>query len=72
MTQVMKPQTTTLYDRDLALWIEGTIEQLKARNFESLDIDNLIAVAIHGSLVKLLTIYLTRTFGSNKNRMVTR
>ena len=42
MTQVIKPQTTTLYDRDLALWIKGTIDQLKARNFEELDIENLI------------------------------
>ncbi len=43
MTQVIKPQITTLYDRDLALWIQGTIDQLKARNFEELDIENLIA-----------------------------
>jgi hypothetical protein len=41
MTQVIKPQTTNLYDRDLALWIECTIDQLKARNFEELDIENL-------------------------------
>ncbi|MBW4439777.1 MAG: DUF29 domain-containing protein [Plectolyngbya sp. WJT66-NPBG17] len=32
----------TLYDSDLQLWIEQTIEQLKSRKFESLDIEHLI------------------------------
>ncbi len=32
----------TLYDVDFALWIEATIEQLKARHLENLDWDNLI------------------------------
>ena len=31
-----------LYDRDLQLWIEQTIGQLKNREFESLDIEHLI------------------------------
>lgn len=31
-----------LYDRDLQLWIEQTIQQLKNREFESLDIEHLI------------------------------
>lgn len=31
-----------LYDRDLNLWIEKTIQQLKNRDFQSLDIDALI------------------------------
>jgi len=31
-----------IYDRDLLVWIECTIEQLKNREFESLDIDQLI------------------------------
>ena len=32
----------TLYDRDLQLWIEQTIGQLKNHQFESLDIEHLI------------------------------
>jgi len=32
----------TLYDRDLQLWIEQTIQQLKNREFESLDVEHLI------------------------------
>ncbi len=32
----------TLYDRDLQLWIDQTIHQLKNREFGSLDIDHLI------------------------------
>ncbi|MBW4550763.1 MAG: DUF29 domain-containing protein [Aphanocapsa sp. GSE-SYN-MK-11-07L] len=32
----------TLYDRDLQVWIEQTIEQLKKREFESLDTEHLI------------------------------
>jgi hypothetical protein len=32
----------TLYNRDLQLWIEQTIGQLKNREFESLDIEHLI------------------------------
>lgn len=31
-----------IYDRDLLVWIECTIEQLKNREFESLDIEHLI------------------------------
>ncbi|ELR99402.1 DUF29 domain-containing protein [Gloeocapsa sp. PCC 73106] len=34
--------SNTLYDRDLQLWIEQTIDQLKKREFESLDIEHLI------------------------------
>lgn len=34
--------TNNLYNRDLQLWIEQTIEQLKSREFESLDIEHLI------------------------------
>ncbi|MFM6452221.1 MAG: DUF29 family protein, partial [Planktothrix sp.] len=32
----------TLYDSDFALWIEDTVNQLKSRNLENLDWDNLI------------------------------
>ncbi len=32
----------TLYEEDFDLWIEQTIQQLKSRNFESLDIEHLI------------------------------
>ncbi len=34
--------TKTLYDRDLQLWIDQTIEQLKKGEFQSLDIEHLI------------------------------
>ncbi|MGH8001795.1 MAG: DUF29 domain-containing protein [Brasilonema sp.] len=34
--------SNNLYDRDLQLWIEQTIGQLKNREFESLDIEHLI------------------------------
>ncbi|MFM6513038.1 MAG: DUF29 family protein, partial [Microcystis panniformis] len=33
---------TTLYEQDLQLWIEQTIHQLQNRQFEQLDIENLI------------------------------
>lgn len=32
----------TLYDRDLQLWIEQTVQHLQNRDFESLDLDHLI------------------------------
>jgi Domain of unknown function DUF29 len=32
----------TLYDRDLQLWIDQTIQQLKDREFSSLDVEHLI------------------------------
>ncbi len=34
--------SNTLYDRDFHLWIEQTIQNLKNREFESLDIEHLI------------------------------
>jgi hypothetical protein len=34
--------SNTLYDRDLQLWIEQTISQLKSGEFETLDIEHLI------------------------------
>jgi hypothetical protein len=34
--------SNTLYDRDLQLWIEQTISQLKTGKFETLDIEHLI------------------------------
>ena len=34
--------SNTLYERDLQLWIEQTIDSLKKREFESLDIEHLI------------------------------
>ena len=33
---------STLYETDYLLWIEATVQQLQARNFEELDLDNLI------------------------------
>jgi hypothetical protein len=37
-----KTSLKTLYDIDFALWIEDTVNQLKSRNIENLDWDNLI------------------------------
>ncbi|WP_026794772.1 MULTISPECIES: DUF29 domain-containing protein [Planktothrix] len=37
-----KTSLKTLYDIDFALWIADTINQLKSRNIENLDWDNLI------------------------------
>jgi hypothetical protein len=41
MTHAISPPATS-YESDLNLWVEITISQLKARNFDELDIDNLI------------------------------
>jgi hypothetical protein len=41
MTQTITPQTT-LYDRDLNLWLENAIAQLKYGDLQDLDIENLI------------------------------
>ncbi|MGK7927375.1 MAG: DUF29 domain-containing protein [Spirulina sp.] len=32
----------TLYDRDFALWVEDTVQSLKSREFDRLDLENLI------------------------------
>jgi hypothetical protein len=40
MTQTIV--SSQLYDRDFCLWIADTVTKLKAREFEELDIDNLI------------------------------
>ncbi|WP_055074986.1 DUF29 domain-containing protein [Pseudanabaena sp. 'Roaring Creek'] len=43
MTQALpKPSNTSLYDRDLHLWLEEAIAQLKAGDFQNLDIENLV------------------------------
>jgi hypothetical protein len=34
--------TLSLYDQDILLWVEDTVAKLKARDFETLDIENLI------------------------------
>lgn len=34
--------TPSLYDHDILLWVEDTIDKLKSRDFENLDIKNLI------------------------------
>ncbi|MFP4009826.1 MAG: DUF29 domain-containing protein [Spirulinaceae cyanobacterium] len=38
----LNANTQKLYDRDFVEWCEVTVSQLKAKKFESLDIDNLI------------------------------
>ena len=35
-------QLTTLYDRDYALWLETTIEQLRQQNFDQVDWENVL------------------------------
>ena len=35
-------QDQAIYDYDILLWVETTVAKLKARDFENLDIDNLI------------------------------
>jgi hypothetical protein len=40
MTQA--PPQTSLYDRDFVLWVEDVAAKLKARDFDNLDLDNLI------------------------------
>ena len=35
-------QDQAVYDHDILLWVETTVAKLKARDFENLDIDNLI------------------------------
>ena len=43
MTQALpKPSNTSLYDRDLNLWLETAIARLKAGNFHNLDVENLV------------------------------
>ena len=45
MAQAIAPPLTpplSLYDRDLDLWLETVITQLKAGDFQNLDIENLI------------------------------
>ena len=41
MTQAIAP-SLSLYDRDLDLWLETAIAQLKAGDFQNLDVENLI------------------------------
>lgn len=40
MTQTSAKQS--LYDRDLNLWVEDTVAKLKSRQFDELDLENLI------------------------------
>lgn len=40
MTQALDKQS--LYDRDILLWVEDTVTKLRTRDFENLDLDNLI------------------------------
>jgi hypothetical protein len=40
MTQLK--ESRSLYEQDILLWVEETVSKLKAKDFESLDLDNLI------------------------------
>ena len=35
-------QSSPLYEQDILLWVEDTVSKLKARDFDNLDIENLI------------------------------
>ncbi|MFM7437214.1 MAG: DUF29 domain-containing protein [Snowella sp.] len=37
-----KVMMRSLYEQDILLWVEETVNKLKAKDFESLDLDNLI------------------------------
>ena len=62
----------TLYEQDFALWIENTLKQLKAREFNQVDWENLIEEvesleisqrkAVHSFLVRLLEHLLKRCY----------
>ncbi|MCC5616482.1 DUF29 domain-containing protein [Nostoc sp. CHAB 5836] len=41
MVSEIQPTTQTLYDQDYYLWLKTTINQLRAGQFSSLDLDNL-------------------------------
>ena len=40
MTQLK--ESRSLYERDTLLWIEDTVTKLKAKDFENIDLENLI------------------------------
>ena len=40
MTQAL--ETQSLYEQDIVLWVEETVAKLRAKDFESLDLENLI------------------------------
>ncbi len=43
MTQSLsKPSITSLYDRDLHLWLEEAIAQLKVGDFHNFDVESLV------------------------------
>ncbi|WP_017303469.1 DUF29 domain-containing protein [Spirulina subsalsa] len=42
MESPVKAKSLGLYDRDYQLWLERTVAQLKAEDFNSLDLENLI------------------------------
>ncbi len=42
MVSKLKQLTKNLYDTDYNLWVEETVKKLQAKDFESLDLENLI------------------------------
>ena len=69
----MTPTTTKrLYDTDFALWIDETVDRLKAGDFAAIDLDNLIEEveslgisqrkSVHSFLVRLLEHLLKRCY----------
>ncbi|AFY35363.1 DUF29 domain-containing protein [Calothrix sp. PCC 7507] len=72
MTTQIQPTTQTLYDQDYYLWLKTTINQLRAGQFSSVDLDNLIEElesmgrsekrAIKSLLIKLFVHLLKLTY----------
>jgi Domain of unknown function DUF29 len=42
MAQASTSTQTSLYDQDFSLWLEATVSHLKARDFDRIDLENLI------------------------------
>ncbi|MEM9272842.1 MAG: DUF29 domain-containing protein [Cyanobacteria bacterium P01_F01_bin.143] len=64
MVSKIKHNQKTLYDTDYHLWLEETVKQLQAKNFSSLDWENLIEeiVSLGRSEKRRIESLLTRLF----------
>jgi hypothetical protein len=74
MLSIMKTVQTIDYESDFALWLEKTVTNLKSKNFQQIDWENLIEEveslgksqrsAVRSYLVRLLENLLKRCYGS--------
>ncbi|MEA5487948.1 MULTISPECIES: DUF29 family protein [Pseudanabaena] len=63
----------SLYDRDFTAWVKLTTQQLKDKNFEHLDLENLTDIPIpkHGSYQGILSFWLPMiSIGSRYLRII--